>query len=207
MHNVLYTKKALDYAAKFKGHQIPPGKLHDICPDCGKWRAPGHECKPRGRRITLEQARLKALADVKYAREHIGDGLVDEIDENVEVGAEAFLDTALGGIKNVATLTFLALTELLEAYTIHLLAAIDRQAEQLKQYSRRRFGKCPQGHLTVFREHIPHCAVANCSGVVSEISIEVEYGEWQKQLKAKDEKIRQLKAKLDLRNFTRRSTI
>ena len=59
--------------------------------------------------------------------------VVPEMNEAGEkVGADAFLHTALGGNENVATLTFLSLTKLLEAYAEHLLVTIDRQAEQLK---------------------------------------------------------------------------
>lgn len=57
-----------------------------------------------------------------------------EMKRDVELranSAEAFLSTALGGNENVGTLTFLALRKLLDAYATHLLATIDRQAEEL----------------------------------------------------------------------------
>ncbi len=52
-----------------------------------------------------------------------------------KISVEAFLHTALGGNRNVATLTFLSLVKLLQAYAEHLLVIIDRQAEEISSYT------------------------------------------------------------------------
>ena len=64
-------------------------------------------------------------------------------------------------------------------------ALIDRLNEEIKWLSMksRRFGKCPNGHITVYvLDKKPHCAVADCSGPVYEIVIEVEYAQLQAEL-------------------------
>lgn len=62
----------------------------------------------------------------------------------------------------------------------------------------RRYGKCPNGHITVYAiDQKPHCAVADCTGPVYEVAIEVEYAKLQADLKAKQKEIKMLRAKIE----------
>ena len=56
-----------------------------------------------------------------------------------------------------------------------------------KQATPPRYGKCPKGHITMYRAgETPHCAVADCRGPVICIEIVSEYLAMARQLEAKD---------------------